>query len=295
MIPLCLVTGFLGSGKTTLLRNLAESHAGRGLAFLVNDFGTIDVDGALVHEADERVVSVAGGSIFCKCLVTEFINVLRSLPDRFDPAGVVIEASGIADPRVVRKMLAETGLDQTYDLRSVVTVVDPGRFLKLIHTLPNIRSQVEAADLVLVNKEDIHPVETIKAAEREIESIRPGVRTLRCVQCHVGFDPFGETDRTRADGDYAPCNDPNYARFTIPGDRLSADDLRAGITQLGDDIYRLKGFIGSGSDTHYIDYAGGEIRLRPANEGTDPAIVVIARGDAGQQVQDWIDQLGGGR
>jgi len=291
MIPLCLVTGFLGSGKTTLLRNLAGSRAGQGLVFLVNDFGAIDVDGALMREADCRVVSVAGGSIFCRCLVTEFIRVLRELPPRFDPAGVVVEASGIADPRVVRKMLSETGLDRTYDLRTVVTVIDPGQLLKLIHTLPNIRTQIEAADLVLVNKEDLHPLATIEAAEAEIAAIHPGVRTLRCVQCRADLDPFAQGGASRGDGDYAPCVDPNYARFTIPGERVSADDLRAGIEQLGDDIYRLKGFIGGGPETHYIDYAGGTLNMRPATEVSIPVIVVIARGGAKQQVQDWINQL----
>ncbi|GAH03446.1 unnamed protein product, partial [marine sediment metagenome] len=241
MIPLCLITGFLGSGKTTLLRNLADTHAGRGLAFLVNDFGSIDVDGALVHEADRRVVSVAGGSIFCKCLVTEFISVLGSLPGQFDPSGVVIEASGIADPRVIRKMLEETGLDQTYDLRTVVTVVDPERFLKLLHTLPNIRYQVEAADVVLVNKVDLYPGETIEAAEAEIGKISPGAQMRRCVRCETSIDPFADGGGKQGDGDYALCADPNYARFTVPGDQISLDALRAGVTKLGDDIYRIKG------------------------------------------------------
>lgn len=291
MIPLCLVTGFLGSGKTTLLRNLAESHANRGLAFLVNDFGSIDVDGALVHEADQRVVSVAGGSIFCKCLVTEFINVLRSLPERFDPAGVVIEASGIADPRVVRSMLAETGLDQVYDLRSVITVVDPGRLLKLLHTLPNIRHQIEAADLVLINKQDLHPAATIEEAEARIESIHPGLRTQRCSRCRIDLDPFAPGEGGPLAGDYAPCADPNYTRFTLSGDGTSPGDLESGITELGDDIYRLKGFIRSAGETHYVDYAGEGLEVRSARDTSDPGLVVIARGDARDRVQAWIDRL----
>lgn len=293
MIPLCLITGFLGSGKTTLLRNLADTHAGRGLAFLVNDFGSIDVDGALMQEADHRVVSVAGGSIFCKCLVTEFISVLGSLPGEFDPSGVVIEASGIADPRVIRKMLEETGLDQTYDLRTVVTVVDPDRLLKLLHTLPNIRHQIEAADVVLINKVDLYPSDTIEAAETEIGKISPGAHMRRCVRCQIALDPFADGGGERGDGDYALCADPNYARFTVPGDRISVDALRAGIGRLGDDIYRIKGFIGGGTGILYVDYSGGEIQTRPAVGDPEQGLVIIARGSAEHRVRSWIQGLTG--
>ena len=85
----------------------------------------------------------------------------QALIDRFeDPErpleGVVIEASGIADPKVTVKMLEETRLDGVYELRTVVSVIDPGTFLKLIHTLPNVIAQVEACDVALVNKTDLH-------------------------------------------------------------------------------------------------------------------------------------------
>lgn len=292
MIPLCLVTGFLGSGKTTLLTNWAESEAGRGVVFLVNDFGEIDVDGALMRGADQHVVSVAGGSIFCRCLVTEFINALADLPERFAPAGVVVEASGIADPRVAGKMLAETGLDRVYDLRAVWTVVDPGRFLKLLHTLPNIRFQVEAADGVLVNKTDLYPGEIIGQAEAEIRAIHPGVRVERCVRCAAEIDPFAPGAARETAGDYAPCADPNYVRFALPGDGISAAALRAGIARLGADIYRMKGFVSGGDGgAQYVDYAGHELETRPAGGESAPGLVVIARADAKDRVREWTDQF----
>lgn len=105
-----------------------------------------------------QLVSIPGGSIFCHCLVGEFVRVLGEVAVVDPrPEGVIVEASGIADPKVVVVgMLAETKLDAMFDLRRVVTVVDPGSFHKLIQTLPAITAQVEASDLVLINKTDLY-------------------------------------------------------------------------------------------------------------------------------------------
>jgi len=82
MIPLTLITGFLGSGKTTLLKTLNELNRESRLVFLVNDFSANGVDAALLAEEKDEIISVAGGSIFCKCLVTEFVNRLREIPHK---------------------------------------------------------------------------------------------------------------------------------------------------------------------------------------------------------------------
>ena len=95
---MCLVTGFLGCGKTTLLMRIAKRSKGRRLVFLVNEFSPKDVDGKLLGAEGVDAVLVAGGSIFCRCLVTDFINHLKTLPERFGTGGapvegVVVEAS----------------------------------------------------------------------------------------------------------------------------------------------------------------------------------------------------------
>ena len=111
MIPICLVTGFLGAGKTTFLKNHIRRTADRRFVYIVNDFSAIDVDGRLIGELDADVISVAGGSIFCRCVVTDFIKTLKSVQMEYDGIeGVIIEASGIASPGVI----------STLDRKSVV-------------------------------------------------------------------------------------------------------------------------------------------------------------------------------
>ena len=47
-IPVTIITGFLGAGKTTLIRHLMQNPQGKRLAVLVNEFGTVGVDGDIL-------------------------------------------------------------------------------------------------------------------------------------------------------------------------------------------------------------------------------------------------------
>ena len=70
-LPLTIIGGFLGSGKTTLLNHLLVSQHGRRLVVLVNDFGRINIDAALVASQTDDMISLTNGCaccIHCSCL-----------------------------------------------------------------------------------------------------------------------------------------------------------------------------------------------------------------------------------
>ncbi|MEL7610858.1 MAG: GTP-binding protein, partial [Bacillota bacterium] len=67
-IELYLISGFLGSGKTTLLQRILRGNDRSRTGVLVNDFGKIDVDGALIGTRDIPMIQIQNGSIFCSCL-----------------------------------------------------------------------------------------------------------------------------------------------------------------------------------------------------------------------------------
>ena len=163
MIPLALVTGFLGSGKTTLLRALARRHRGRRIVWLVNEFSARDMDAARCWPRDARTWSPSpAAASSAAAWSTEFIDQLREPAGALRHAGravegVVVEASGMAESGGRRhRCCARRGWTGIYRTAAVVAVVDPGSFLKLLHTLPNIRAQIEAASCVLLNKTDLH-------------------------------------------------------------------------------------------------------------------------------------------
>ena len=76
-IPLTVIGGYLGAGKTTLLNQLLRHNAGRRLAVVVNDFGSINIDAALITEHDGETMSLANGCICCS-LASGFLTVLPS-------------------------------------------------------------------------------------------------------------------------------------------------------------------------------------------------------------------------
>lgn len=286
MIPICLVTGFLGSGKTTLLRRIVDRHRDEKIVYLVNEFSPQDIDGALLADAEEDVVTIPGGSIFCRCLVTEFLGHLQRIPERFhhedDPvAGVVIEASGVADPRVIEQMLRETGLDAVYGLASIISVVDPKSLPRLVHTLPNIRAQVEAADVVLINKIDLFAPAEVDATEQIVREINPAAAVMRTVRCGVDLELFASARVRGLEGDYALCTDPNYARFAIAlTEPVDADALRRELEAVADEVYRAKGFVPTHDGPVYLDMSAAALTMDRAAAPAGPTgLVVIARGE----------------
>lgn len=298
MIPVCLVTGFLGSGKTTFLKQIAARHAAEKIVYLVNEFSPHDVDGLVLEEVEDDVVTIPGGSIFCRCLVTQFLSHLRTIPERFgsddEPLrGVVIEASGVADPMVIEQLLAETGLDQVYELATIVAVVDPGSLPKLVHTLPNIHAQVAAADVVLLNKIDQFEADEVAEAERAAQQINTEAPIVRTVKCGADVDIFAGGRVRGLEGDYALCADPNYARFSVTFD--APVDVAALARELGalrSEVYRAKGFVPVADGIAYIDMSTAEIAIDHAPQGdSTTGLAIIARGDASEEVRDLVLRL----
>lgn len=286
MLPICLVTGFLGTGKTTLLKNIVASNNDRKIIYLVNEFSAHDVDGAALSAENPFVVSIPGGSIFCQCRVTEFIGELKEIPKRWpDAQGIVIEASGMANPRVMEQMLAETRLDKLYRLATVISVIDAGSFLKLLSTLPNIRAQIEAADVVLINKTDCHAPEENEKADSLVREINPTAQRIKTVRCAAPLDWFAEHAPRGLQGEYAKCSDPNYSVFVT--DRpFNGEALEAFILAHARDIYRVKGTLAG----ELFDYSTAGI-TRTSGAGQTAKLAWIVKGGAEKEIAAGLRML----
>jgi G3E family GTPase len=153
-IPLIVIGGFLGSGKTTLLNHLLKHNDGRRLAVLVNDFGAINVDAALVVSRGADTISLQNGCVCCQIggdLTDALIRVIGSTPP---PDAIVIEASGVSDPW----RIAQVGLsDPALALDGVIVMVDATSVLAQADDPllgDTVLRQLRAADLLVLNKCD---------------------------------------------------------------------------------------------------------------------------------------------
>ena len=294
-LPIWLVTGFLGAGKTTFLRKIVSANQDRRLVYLVNEFSPQDIDGLDITHEGADVISIPGGSIFCRCLVTEFIGRLKAIPRQYPGIqGVVVEASGMADPKVVTKMLAETRLDTLYEVRQIITIIEPGSFLKLVYTLPNILTQTEAADVILVNKIDLYPESTIQEAEDRARAVSQDAWLMRTTYAETEIDILTLPAVERiSEGEYAQCRDPNFQTTTVRFFReVDLDVVRQGILRHRADIFRAKGFVPAAGRLFRLDYSSSDLKVSEVPREDQPlALVLILRGTVSQSVIAFVQSL----
>ncbi|MFJ8106599.1 CobW family GTP-binding protein [Streptomyces sp. NPDC096132] len=154
-IPVVVLAGFLGSGKTTLLNHLLHRSGGSRIGAIVNDFGAIEIDAMAVAGAlGDSTVSLGNGCLCCAVDASELDVYLERLAN---PATgidvVVIEASGLAEPQeLVRMLLASEHPGIMYG--GLVEVVDAAEFDETRAKHPEIDRHLALADLVVVNKLD---------------------------------------------------------------------------------------------------------------------------------------------
>ncbi|RCG28854.1 GTP-binding protein [Streptomyces diacarni] len=173
-IPVVVLAGFLGSGKTTLLNHVLRSARGTRIGALVNDFGSIEIDAMAVSGQVDSMVSLGDG---CLCCAVDTSDMDEALERLARPAVgmdvVVIEASGLAEPETLIRMLLAGGSPQTV-YGGLVEVVDAAEFEAVRARHPELERHVAAADLLVLNKADRVPEERYEALRTELERLAPG-------------------------------------------------------------------------------------------------------------------------
>lgn len=150
-----LITGFLGSGKTTsILHLLANKDPSEKWAVLVNEFGEVGIDGALLADSGALVKEIPGG---CMCCVNGLpMQVgLNTLLRQAKPDRLLIEPTGLGHPKQILDLLTAPVYEPWIDLRATLCVLDPRQLLdeKAVSN-ENFRDQLASADIIVANKED---------------------------------------------------------------------------------------------------------------------------------------------
>jgi G3E family GTPase len=177
-IPVTVVTGFLGAGKTTLIRRFLGSPQGQGTAVIVNEFGAVGIDDALLRDAAEATVLLGNG---CVCCVTRtdlqlalrqlVIDRERGLVPNF--ARVVIETSGLADPApILQTFSTDRALGGEFHIDVMLTVVDAVNGEATLETAAEARKQTILADRLVITKSDLAGA-SVEALRRRLQKFNP--------------------------------------------------------------------------------------------------------------------------
>ncbi|GGU48410.1 cobalamin biosynthesis protein CobW [Streptomyces albospinus] len=153
-IPVVVLAGFLGSGKTTLLNHLLRAGDGTRIGAIVNDFGSIEIDAMTVAGQVDSMVSLGNGCLCCAVDTSELDTYLERLAR---PAVhidvIVIEASGLAEPQELIRMILASDNDRIV-YGGLIEVVDAAEFAETRVRHPELDRHVGIADLVVLNKAD---------------------------------------------------------------------------------------------------------------------------------------------
>ncbi len=177
-MKLLVVAGFLGSGKTTVLLDLARrlTDDGFSLAIVENEIGEIGVDGEVVRRHGLPVREIFGGCICCT-LQVGLVQTLRDIEAEFAPDYAVVEPTGLAAPGDV--VATVRGLMPSLEAVTTVTLVDAERWEMLWEVVePLVTAQIEAADVLVVNKADAAGTEATAAARAAARRLNPTAPVL---------------------------------------------------------------------------------------------------------------------
>ena len=187
-LPVTVVGGFLGAGKTTLVNALLARAEGRRLAVLVNDFGELAIDAALIATRSETTISLQNGCVCCSLvsgLAQALLDVLECTPR---PDHVVIEASGVSDPRRIAQIARAA---REFRHEATLVVVDAERIkaqAKDRYVGETVVAQLASADLILLNKCDLIDSDSARSLQTWLRANAPGASIIETIQSELPPD-----------------------------------------------------------------------------------------------------------
>lgn len=291
-----LLFGFLGSGKTTLVRHiLAERAKEQKLAVIVNEFGEVGIDGAILEGRNIDVVELTSGCLCCT-LKGSLLNAIEELHETTGVEQVVVEATGIAQPEDMLETLADPSFRSNVDVGPLVTVVNAPKFSRLLDGLGDFYSaQIANADVLLLNKIDLAGPEELESVRQQVQKLNPKATVLFTEQCEVdlGFlldgdesallgrplpAGHGNTDDAHSHGHAHTAHPPVESFVLEAGGNAERSAVERFFASLPDNVWRAKGFMLVDGQLALVQFASGQLDITPSGEQRKKQMVFIGIG-----------------
>jgi G3E family GTPase len=278
--PIC---GFLGSGKTTLMRRILDERGGREpMAVIVNEFGAVGIDGALLAGTHVDMIEISSGCLCCT-LKGSLVNALEELRDKKGVERVVIEATGVAQPDEMLDVLADPALAGVR-VGPMVTVVDVAKFTGLRRVLGGFyTAQVQRADVLLLNKTDLTTPEQLARVREDVVALNPRAAVVTTERCNVELSMVLDKSKAAPEpsaleqGLASPAPAASFVSFILATSfDTEGTEVHAFFRALPPDIVRAKGFMRIDGQVRTVQYAAGQLEITPADNPRTLSMVFIS-------------------
>ena len=256
-IPVTIVSGFLGAGKTTLVKQFLARPEGVGTAVVVNEFGEIGIDDALLRSSAEKTVLLGNGCLCCNTRSDLQVALRRLVAERERGAvphfsRIVIETSGLADlGPILATFLTDRALGGEFHVEVVVTVVSAVDALATLDRHGEARRQVILADRIVLSKADLTGAATLEQLSERLRTLNPRAEVIRAD--HGTIDPRFLLNASAAARDHNlftadAVHGDDIRSFVLADDQPMAWNVFARSIEMlmalrGGDLLRVKGFL----------------------------------------------------
>lgn len=293
-----LLSGYLGAGKTTLLKRILSWETDLSqTVVLVNEFGDVGIDGALLKNSGSEVVELTSGCICCT-LSVDLYQSLTKIWNQFGPRRIFIEASGVADPITTAAVINQPDLARFMTLSKIITVLDADFWMAREAFGTLFYNQLEMAHLILLNKIDSLDAGQISQYLTEIHNTVPDCQVVPTIHCAIDpqtlwaevnpktaklkpihfYQPDGasrelrsETTRVRQAVDAS-----NYVSFAFESDQVMDEDcFYQFIEALPWEVFRIKGPVQFADRVDLLNFVGGKSQWLPWEGESQTKLVFI--------------------
>jgi G3E family GTPase len=309
-LPVTIVTGFLGAGKTTLVRKFLKTPEGRGTALVVNEFGSVGIDDALLRESADEVTLLGNGCLCCNTRSDLQIALRKLVADRDRGTiphfgRVLIETSGLADlSPILQTFSTDRALGSEFAVEVVLTLVDAVNGLRnLDNKAPEARKQAILADRLVISKIDLADKRTKHRLAAKLKKLNPRAEIDMALDGEVDpkhlIDSGHDATVPRRSGFVAEASHSDGVVSFVIREKKPLEwpvfqrTIETLIALRGPDLLRIKGLLnlsgGKGpvvfQAVQHLIHPPVELAQWPDND-RDSRLVFITRGVSEQQVRD---------
>jgi len=300
-----LIGGFLGAGKTTLLKEILSSGSDMSdTVVIVNELGDVGIDGSMLQGEKSDVIELTNGCICCTLLV-DLTVMLKKIAEDFHPRYIVIEASGVADPRSIIGAVKQDHVKAYVELYKTVTVMDADCWMvrELLGELFSL--QLQTADLILLNKMDLLDKGDVGRCLDWLHEMVPHAQVVPTLHCRIDpetiwNEPAREDhpeDRGSGDlkeiyeaydsghhghgsdsgeGHHVKAVESGYKAFSFQDDgTVDEEAFKRFIQELRWEMFRVKGTVRFKDRTMLFNLVGGKSDWTPWNGSPETRLAFV--------------------